>query len=143
MDLLACRLRIGQVAKSAGIGVETVRFYEKAGLLPAPPRKASGYRQYPADTVERIRFVQAAKRIGFTLKEIRELLSLRVSKRRTCSDVKQRATTKIADIDARIAELQRVRAALVHLAATCTGSGSTSACPLLDALERGGAPHAG
>jgi DNA-binding transcriptional MerR regulator len=72
-------LTIGQVAKGAGVGVETVRFYEREGLVPAPKRRPSGYRQYPADTVRRIRFVQAAKDLGFTLKEIRELLSLRVA----------------------------------------------------------------
>lgn len=136
---LQARLRIGEVAQRAQIGVETVRFYEKAGLLPAPPRKPSGYRQYPLETVTRIRFVQAAKRIGFTLKEVRELLSLRVSKRRTCSAVRERASAKIADVDARIAELQRVRSALVHLATTCGSSGHVTACPFLEALERGGA----
>lgn len=138
MDVEA-RLRIGEVAKLARVGVETVRFYEKAGLLPAPPRRPSGYRQYPADTVGRIRFVQAAKRIGFTLREVRELLSLRVSKRRTCAAVRQRATAKIADVDARIAELQRVRSALVHLAANCRQAPSANACPFLEALESGAA----
>jgi DNA-binding transcriptional MerR regulator len=81
-------LTIGQVAKGAGVGVETVRFYEREGLVPAPKRRPSGYRQYPADTVRRIRFVQAAKDLGFTLKEIRELLSLRVAAGKSCADVR-------------------------------------------------------
>lgn len=135
-------LTIGEVARSTGVGVETVRFYEKQALIPKPARKPSGYRQYDADAVRRIRFVLAAKEVGFTLKEIRELLALRVSGRRSCAEVKERALAKLATVDARLAELQRVRAALAHLAASCTGAGPTSACPLLDALDNHGVNHA-
>jgi MerR family mercuric resistance operon transcriptional regulator len=131
-------LTIGQVAKDAGVGVETVRFYEREGLVPAPKRRPSGYRQYPADTVRRIRFVQAAKELGFTLKEIRELLTLRVAAGQTCSDVKERAVAKLADVDAKLADLHRVRDALAHLAVSCTGSGPTGECPFLDALDAQG-----
>ncbi|WP_095961547.1 MULTISPECIES: MerR family transcriptional regulator [Myxococcaceae] len=136
------RLSIGQVARGAGVGVETVRFYEKEGLVPRPARNASGYRQYPADTVRRIRFVQAAKVLGFTLKEILELLSLRVTRGKTCADVKARAVEKLSDVDAKLSELQRVRDALAKLAASCTGTGPTSACPFLDALDSEGTAHA-
>lgn len=128
-------LTIGEVARSTGVGVETVRFYEKQGLIPKPARRPSGYRQYDVDAVRRIRFILAAKAVGFTLKEIRELLSLRVSGRRSCADVKARALAKLAAVDDKLAELQRVREALAHLADTCTGIGPTSACPLLDALD--------
>ena len=109
-------LTIGQVAKGAGVGVETVRFYEREGLVPAPKRRPSGYRQYPADTVRRIRFVQAAKDLGFTLKEIRELLSLRVAVGKSCVDVRDLAHQKLAAVDAKLVELQRVRTALAELA---------------------------
>lgn len=132
---------IGQVAKGAGVGVETVRFYEREGLLPAPKRRPSGYRQYPADTVRRIHFVQAAKGLGFTLREIRELLSLRVTAGKKCADVRRLADQKLAEVDAKLTELQRMRAALAHLAAACTGKGPTSECPLLDALDAQGDAH--
>jgi len=134
-------LTIGQVARSAGVGVETVRFYEREGLVPEPRRSPSGYRQYPPDTVRRIRFVQAAKELGFTLKEIRELLTLRVTAGKTCADVKERAVAKLAGVDAKLAELHRVRDALAHLAASCSGAGPTSECPLLDALDAQGDAH--
>ena len=134
-------LTIGQVARSAGVGVETVRFYEREGLVPEPRRRPSGYRQYPPDTVRRIRFVQAAKELGFTLKEIRELLTLRVMAGKTCADVKERAVAKLAGVDAKLAELHRVRDALAHLAASCSGAGPTSECPLLDALDAQGDAH--
>jgi len=128
-------MTIGQVAKHAGVGVETVRFYERTGLLDAPPRRASGYRQYAPDVVRRIQFIQRAKDLGFSLREISELLSLRVAPDTTCAEVKQRAEAKIADIEAKLSDLQRMQEALVHLAAACSGSGPTSHCPILDALE--------
>lgn len=134
-------LSIGQVAKGAGVGVETVRFYEREGLLPAPKRRPSGYRQYPADTVRRIHFVQAAKELGFTLREIRELLSLRVTAGKKCADVRKLAYQKLTEVDAKLTELQRVRAALAQLAQSCTGKGPTSDCPLLDALDAQGDAH--
>ena len=111
-------LSIGEVAKEAGVGVETVRFYEREGLVPEPGRRPSGYRQYPPDTVRRIRFVQRAKELGFTLREIREL-----------------AVAKLTDVDRKLGELARMRAALASLAASCTGEGPTAECPLLDALD--------
>jgi MerR family transcriptional regulator, copper efflux regulator len=135
-------LSIGEVARGVGVRVETVRFYEKEGLVPEPTRRSSGHRQYPPDVVRRIRFVQAAKELGFTLKEIRELLALRVARGKTCAHVKQQAVTKLADVDAKLAELQRMRDALARLAASCTGAGPTSACPLLDALDAQGDDHA-
>lgn len=91
--------------------------------------------------MRRIRFVQAAKELGFTLKEIRELLTLRVTAGKTCADVKERAVAKLAGVDAKLAELHRVRDALAHLAASCSGAGPTSECPLLDALDAQGDAH--
>lgn len=128
-------LTIGQVAKNAGVGVETVRFYERQGLVPQPPRKASGYRQYPEDVVTRLRFIHRAKQLGFSLKEIKELLALRLEPTTTCAEVKDRTTTKIADIEAKIETLQRMKKALVQLTKSCSGRGPTSECPILEALE--------
>src|SRR5690606_2632384 len=134
----ATSLSIGQVAKGAGVGVETVRFYEREGLVPAPKRRPSGYRQYAADTVRRIHFVQAAKELGFTLREIRELLNLRVTVGRKCADVRKLAHEKLAAVDAKLTELQRMRAALAELAASCIDKGPTRECALLDALDAQG-----
>jgi len=126
---------IGQVAKQAGVGVETIRFYERSGLLKEPPRNSSGYRVYPADTVARVMFIRRAKDLGFTLNEIADLLALRVDTNTTCADVKARAETKIAGIKERIRELKRMKRALAMLAASCHGSGPASECPILEALE--------
>jgi MerR family mercuric resistance operon transcriptional regulator len=128
-------LTIGQVARQAGVGVETVRFYERQGLLHEPPRRESGYRQYPEDVVARLRFIKRAKELGFSLKEIKELLALRVDPETTCREVKAQAEAKIADIEGKIQTLQRMKKALKKLTAACSGRGPTSECPILEALE--------
>jgi len=128
-------LTIGQVAKQAGVGIETVRFYERQGLLDEPPRRASGYRQYTPEAVTRIQFIKRSQELGFSLKEITELLSLRVDPETTCGEVKQRAEAKIANINAKLRDLQQMKEALTTLVAACSGSGPTSHCPILDALE--------
>jgi len=128
-------LTMGQVAKQAGVGVETVRFYERKGLIQEPPRRDSGYRQYPPEAVRRIRFIKRAQELGFSLKEITELLSLRVDPHTTCRDVKRRTEAKIANVDEKLADLQRIKKALTELSAACSGTGPTSQCPILDALE--------
>src|SRR5437899_6524201 len=112
-------MTIGQVARRAGVGVETVRFYERKGLLAEPARKASGYRQYEEGEVARLRFIRRAKELGFTLKEIADLLALRLGPDNTCAAVRQRAQAKLADIEARILDLQRIRQALIGLTASC------------------------
>jgi Hg(II)-responsive transcriptional regulator len=127
-------LSIGEVAKAADVSVETVRFYEREGLLAEPPRRPSGYREYPRDTVRRLRFIRRAKDLGFTLKEIGELLELRVDPMRSCSDVRSLAKAKMADIEAKMLDLARIQAALAELVGSCRGKGPTSACPILDAL---------
>jgi len=128
-------LTIGKVAQRAGIGVETIRFYEREGLIEPPERRESGYRQYKEEAVDRLRFIRRAKELGFTLREIRDLLSLRLDADASCADVKQRTEAKLADIDTRIASLEQMKRALVKLTEACSGSGRTSACPILDALE--------
>lgn len=128
-------MTIGEVAKAAEIGVETVRFYEREGLIAEPPRRRSGYRQYPPDTVRRLRFIRRAKELGFTLTEIGELLELRVDPTKSCADVRTLARAKMADIEAKMLDLARIQAALAELVRTCRGKGATSDCPILDALD--------
>lgn len=127
-------LTSGQLAKETRVGVETIRYYERRGLIPKVPRRESGYRQYPQDMVLRIRFIKRAQELGFSLKEISELLSLRVDPNTTCADVRKRAEVKVADVDEKIQILQRMRRVLVKLIRRCQGRGPTSECPILEAL---------
>lgn len=131
------RLTIGKVAKAAGLGVETIRFYEREGLLPQARRRSSGYRDYGDDTVARLDFIRRAKSLGFTLSEIRELLLLRRDPAATPSEFKQQVVLKLDQIDAKIHELQLIRTALSGLAEACRGRGPLSECPIVDALDRG------
>jgi MerR family mercuric resistance operon transcriptional regulator len=126
---------IGQVAKRAGVGVETVRFYERRGLIEQPPRHRSGYRVYPEEAVDRIRFIRHAKDIGFTLAEIGELLSLRPDPAGNCDVVKERAEAKVTDIDEKIRGLTRMRESLGKLIGACDTRSETADCPILEALE--------
>src|SRR4051794_20492053 len=116
-------LTIGQLARRAGVGVETVRFYERQGLLEEPDRRASGYRQYPEEVVARLRFIRRAKDLGFTLGEIKELLALRLDPGATRADVRRQAEDKLAAIAAKIHDLQRMQAALRRLTDACHSAG--------------------
>jgi len=127
-------LSIGQLAQRADVGIETVRFYEREGLLEEPVRRESGYRQYEEDVVARLRFIKRAKELGFSLKEIKELLALRVDPTTTCAEVRGKAQAKIADIEEKIQTLQRMRQALVKVTKQCSGRGPTSECPILEAM---------
>jgi len=127
---------IGQVARQSGVGVETVRFYERVGLITRPPRPETGFRRYPQDAVSRIRFIQRSKALGFSLREIKDLLSLQVDSATSCGEVKKRAEAKIDDIEGRIRHLLEMRHALVKLTAACRGKGPTGECPILEALEK-------
>lgn len=129
-------LTIGQLAKQTHIGLETIRFYEREGLIEDPPRRPSGYRAYPPETVHRVRFIRTAKELGFSLKEIGELLALRVDPVESCADVKTIAEDKIVDIEQRIRTLQRMRKALRTLVTACEARRATSECPILDSLDR-------
>jgi len=128
-------LSIGQLARAAGVNVETIRFYERKGLIPEPPRRESGYRQYPEAEIHRIKFIKRGKELGFTLREIAELLALRVNPETTCAEVKHQARMKIREIDDKMHALQTMKSALEKLAESCTGAGPISACPILDYLE--------
>ncbi|MDX2019041.1 MAG: MerR family DNA-binding protein [Deltaproteobacteria bacterium] len=134
MDRAAIKLTIGELARAAGVGVETVRFYERRRLLAVPPRRRSGYRLYPEDAVARVRFIRSAKDLGFTLSEIAELLELRVTPGRTCADVRTLARAKIAAVEAKLAELAQIKGALETLVKSCQGRGPSADCPLLDAI---------
>jgi len=128
-------LTIGQLAKEAQVNVETVRHYERRGLMPEPPRRESGYRQYPLDSVARIRFIKRAQELGFSLQEISELLSLRIDPDTTCGDIKRKAELKVADIERKIRTLRGMKKALTKLVSSCRGRGPTSECPILEMLD--------
>lgn len=126
---------IGQLAKKAQIHVETVRYYERRGLVTEPPRSMANYRLYPEETVRRLRFIKHAQALGFSLKEIKELLSLRAAPRARCADVRERAEAKIKDIEDKIAALQAMKKALAKLVAECSGHGPITDCPILESLD--------
>ncbi len=129
-------LTVGQLARAAGVNPQTVRYYERRGLLPEPPRTPAGYRLYPPEAVIRLRFIKQAQELGFSLEEIRDLLALRVDGTTSCPEVQRRTQAKIQQLDARIRRLQAMRAALVDLAAACGRDDLDGECPFLDALER-------
>ncbi|XSC45680.1 MerR family DNA-binding protein [Bradyrhizobium sp. RDT10] len=132
---MAKGMTISRVAERAGVGVETIRFYERRGLVKQPQRpKNGGYRCYDEDVVERIRFIRQAQELGFSLREITELLSLRADPAADCGDVRTQAVTKRQEVDRKIAQLQHMRAALEALIATCPGGGALRACTIIDAL---------
>ena len=128
-------LKIGEVAKRAGVNLQTIHYYERRGLLAKPPRSESNYRAYPEDAVLRVRFIKRAQELGFTLKEIKELLSLRAAPRSRCADVRSRAEAKVQDIDSKIRTLRAMRKALTKLIGECSGEGPVTQCPILEALD--------
>lgn len=114
-------LTVGKLAKSIGINIETVRYYERMGLLPVPERLASGYRVYNEQAVKRLRFVSRAKSLGFSLEEIKELLALYSNPSTDCEAICEQARMKCADIEKRITDLKRIHKALKQLEQTCPG----------------------
>ncbi len=127
-------LTIGALARRTGVGVETIRFYERKGLVRRPTRPGTGFRVYPEDTVARIRFIRQAQTLGFTLQEIAGLLALRVAPGTDCAAVRSRAVAKLASVQARLAELERIRGALAKLIAACPGRGAVTTCTILGVL---------
>ena len=123
---------IGQLAARAGVSIDTVRYYERSGLLAPQARLASGYCRYSELQVSRLRFIKRAQELGFTLKDIRELLGL--TQQRDVARVKRAAEKKLADVEERLAALTRVRDGLATLVATCPGHGRAADCPILKAL---------
>ncbi len=129
-------LTIGRLAQEAGINLETVRYYERQGLMPKPPGSSSGYRLFSADAAQRLRFIRRAQEIGFSLKEIRDLLALRVSPRTTSAEIRKRAEAKISDIEGKIKTLESMRKSLRKLTNSCAGCGPISECPIIESLDR-------
>jgi MerR family mercuric resistance operon transcriptional regulator len=129
-------LTIGKAARKAGVGVETIRFYERRGLIEQPARPmGSGFRSYPEDIVERIRFIRQAQELGFSLREVCELLDLRAEPRADAADVRARATAKLANVNDKLQQLQRIKDALETLIAACPGHGALDCCSIMEALE--------
>ena len=129
-------LTIGQLAKQANVHLETIRYYERMRLIPEPPRNQSGYRQYPPEALTRTVFIRRAQALGFSLKEVSELLSLRMEPGTTCGDVRARVADKIGDVEQKIANLETIKAALLRLVANCTGKGPIGECPIIEALDK-------
>lgn len=128
-------LTIGKLAKQANVHVETVRYYERRGLIPRPRRTVANYRLYSPENLRQMKFIKQAQALGFSLKEIKTLLTLRATPRARCADVRGHASQKIEDIDAKIRALARMRNALQHLLDECSGKGPATECPILESLE--------
>ena len=129
------QISIGELAKRGRVNLETVRYYERQGLLPKPPRLQSGYRAFPGESVQKIRFIKQAQELGFSLGEIKELLALQVDPQSTGADVRKRAEAKIADIKAKMKTLNSMKKTLEQLISTCNGDGSISECPILESFN--------
>lgn len=132
-------LKSSTVAARGGVNLQTIRYYEREGLLPAPPRRSSGYRIFPESSVQRVRFIKRSQELGFTLSEIRDLLSIQIDPKKDCSDVQRLAKAKIADIDAKIHTLQSMKRVLEALSEACPACGPSSECPILESLDGAGA----
>ena len=128
-------LKIGQLAQRAAVNLQTIRYYEREGLLPEPPRLSSGYRLYSDSMVRRVRFIKRAQEIGFSLAEIRELLSLRADERRERNEVRAIAQAKLADIEDKMRTLEAMKAVLNRLTERCSGCGPASECPILESID--------
>jgi Hg(II)-responsive transcriptional regulator len=137
-------MRSGQVARQAGVNVETLRYYERRGLLPSPPREGSGYRAYGSDAVRIVRFVKRAQELGFSLDDVEALLELAGGGPDGCEAVQRLTGERIAELDRRIADLQAMRTSLLRLVATCHRPRRDRECPLIRSIEtdaeRGGDP---
>lgn len=127
-------MRTGQLAARAGVNLQTVRYYERRGLLAEPPRRESGYREYGLESVQALRFIKRAQELGFTLKEVEQLLHLASGGPQACDAARDLANHRIADLDERIADLQAMRDSLARLAQTCARPHGERDCPLLQSL---------
>lgn len=128
-------LTIGQVAAAAAVNIQTIRYYERRGLFTSPGRSPAGYRQYPEEAVHRLRFIKQAQELGFTLKEIQQLLALRVRHGAACDAVERQTRQKIELVERKIRDLERIRRTLEQLAAACASRRPTEECPILEAFE--------
>ena len=131
-------MRIGEVAKVAGVSVETVRFYERKGLIEQPPKPVggTGFRSYPERTVEQIGFIRQSKEIGFSLRQARELLSLRINPDADCADVREHTAEKLEEVKRKIACLREIKKSLEVLINDCPGEGALGSCSIIAALTK-------
>lgn len=127
---------MAEAARLGGVNIETIRYYERNGLVPKPPRTRAGYRIFSEDAIKRLQFIKHAQELGFSLKEIKELLNLRVRRGSSCADVRTKAEAKLADVDDKIRHLREIRAALVELTDNCSGRGPIDTCTILQGLNR-------
>src|SRR5215831_2823377 len=127
-------MRIGAAAEQAGVNVQTLRYYERRGLLPRPPRRESGYREFPSDAVRIVRFIKRSQELGFALDEVEELLRLRSDRRRDRARVRAIAERRIRQIEQKIAQLDAMKRALAHLVHSCR-EGAALECPIIEALD--------
>lgn len=132
-------LKSSMLAEQGGVNLQTIRYYEREGLLPAPPRLRSGYRVFPESAVRRVQFIKRAQELGFSLSEVRELLSIQIDPAKECSDVQRLAKAKVAGIAEKIQTLQSMKQVLTRLAEACPGCGPSSECPILESIHRAGA----
>lgn len=132
------RLTIGEVAKQAQVRIETLRYYERLGLVAPPPRNGSNYRLYPQETVRRVQFIKRAQQLGFSLKDITELLALRATPETPCADIRTRAVAQIDAIEGKIRALHAMKDVLAQLVAACPGQGAITACPILASFDAKG-----
>lgn len=128
-------LNIGEVARQSGLTVEALRYYERQRLIDAATRDSNGYRRYTSEALARIRFIKRAQEVGFSLGEIKDLLSLRTDTDASCHDVRDRAKAKILAVDDKIAILQAMRSALATWVDQCPSHAPVSACPIIEALD--------
>ena len=128
-------MRTHDVAARAGVNAQTLRYYERRGLLAEPPRSPSGYRDYPDSAVRVVRFVKHAQALGFALVGVEQLLALADGGPRSCEQARMLAETQMAELDRKIADLQRMRASLGELVATCERPRAERSCPLLEAID--------
>ncbi len=129
-------LTIGQVAKRSGVGIEAIRFYEREKIIPEPPRRESGYRDYDPEVVTRLLFIRRAQGLGFSLREIKELLAIRVNPKQDCSAVRKRAERKLEEIAAKVRDLKRMQKILNEVTRACVASKPIAEWPILKAFEK-------
>ena len=130
------KLLIGELAEKVNVNKETIRYYERKGLIPNPPRNDSGHRQYSEIDIKRTEFIKRTQSLGFSLKEIKDLLMLKIEPGTTCKDIQKIVELKIVDVDQKITDLMLIKKTLKNLAGRCTSKGPVSDCPILDELEK-------
>ena len=140
MEAEIAALTIGKAAQKAHVNVETIRFYERQGLIEQPPKPERAARRYAPEVVERVRFIREAQHLGFSLREIRELLALRTDPSADCAEVREQAIAKRDEVQEKIRRLHEISAALDTLIASCPGCGTLQACSIMEALDQRSSP---